>query len=61
MTCLKCGKPLTFNETGLSKKYNAGEPLCLFCLAEKLAVPPERLREKIAEFVRTGCAMFTAE
>ncbi len=61
MTCIKCNRPLSFNETGLNKKYNTGEPLCIFCLAEKLGVTPERLREKIAEFRRAGCLLFTEE
>lgn len=62
MTCSRCGDPLTFNELGLNAKYNPqGGKLCLACLAQKLDVPPERLREKIEEFLRAGCKMFAQE
>ncbi len=60
MTCAHCGKPLTYNELGLNKKYNGAKDgaLCLGCLAQKLDVPQERLLEKIAEFLRAGCLLF---
>ncbi len=62
MTCAHCGKPLSYNELGLNKKYNGGnEKLCLGCLAEKIGVSPERLKEKIAEHLRAGCLLFTEE
>ena len=62
MTCVRCGKPLTFNELGLNAKYNPQEEkFCLACLAQKLDVPPGRLREKIEEFLRAGCKMFAEE
>lgn len=61
MTC-PCGKSLVQNEVGLSKKFlSSGEMLCLSCLAKRLDVSEERLKEKIAEFLRAGCAMFTEE
>ncbi len=61
MTCL-CGKDLTYNEAGLSKKFLAGgELLCIRCLAKRLDVSEERLREKIEEFLRAGCKLFVKE
>lgn len=60
MTCAVCGKALTFNELGLNAKFNANAGrLCLDCLARKCGVPRERLLEKIEEFRRAGCVMFT--
>lgn len=61
MNCTVCGKELVFNEMGLSKKFAGGTPYCLRCLSGKLAVPEERLREKVEEFVRAGCLMFVKE
>ncbi len=61
MTCL-CGKELTYNEAGLSKKFLAdGQLLCLHCLAKRLDVTEERLKEKIEEFLRAGCKLFVKE
>lgn len=61
MTCA-CGKELTYNEAGLSKKFLAGgEHLCMRCLSERLNVSEERLREKIGEFLRAGCKLFVKE
>lgn len=62
MNCGKCGRPLSYNETGLNRKFNANAaPLCLTCLAEKLEVPAARLREKIGEYLAAGCMMFVKE
>ena len=61
MNCV-CGKPLTYNEMGLSKKFLAdGEALCLQCLSVRLNVSEKRLKEKIEEFLRAGCKLFVAE
>lgn len=62
MTCAKCKKPLSYNERGLNEKFNQSAPaLCIRCLAEKLDVTEERLREKIAEYLRAGCLLFVAD
>lgn len=62
MTCAVCGKPLSFNETGLNRKFNANaEKLCMDCLSRKLEVPADRLREKIEEYLRAGCMYFVKE
>ena len=61
MNCV-CGKELTYNETGLSKKFLPdGEKLCMACLARRLDVSEERLKEKIEEFLRAGCKLFVKE
>ena len=62
MTCARCNGPLTYNELGLNAKFNAArEKLCIRCLAEKLGVTQQLLREKTEEFIRAGCTMFTKE
>ncbi len=61
MNCV-CGKALTYNETGLSKKFlSDGSTLCIHCLAKRLDVSEERLREKIEEYLRSGCKLFVKE
>lgn len=62
MNCARCGRPLSYNEIGLNKKFNANSAaLCVGCLSEKLDVSEARLREKIAEFLAAGCLMFVKE
>lgn len=63
MICACCGKPLTYNENGLNRKYNNGEvgELCMACLAVKLGVTTARLEEKIKEFLAVGCLLFAEE
>lgn len=64
MMCAACGKPLTYNETGLNKKFSgrACEVFyCRKCLAVKLGVSEERLREKQNQFLRSGCRLFVEE
>lgn len=62
MTCVRCGAALSPNETGLNRKFCVGEgEYCLPCLAKKLHVPEERLKEKIRELAAAGCRWFTAE
>lgn len=62
MTCAQCGKPLSFNEMGLNRKLNANaEKLCMACMAVRLNVGEERLREKIGEYLAAGCLYFAKE
>lgn len=62
MTCKHCEKPLSFNECGLNKKFNANsDPLCIDCLAEKLSVSRQRLEEKIEEYLAAGCLFFVPQ
>lgn len=60
--CLSCGKPLTRNEIGLTRKLiddKAAEFWCLSCLAEYLEVPEDALIAKIEDFKQEGCRLFT--
>ena len=59
--CKKCGKELSGNDIGLTKKLiNRGstEFLCIDCIAEKFDCTKELLEEKIRQFKEAGCTLF---
>lgn len=59
--CYVCGKELTKNEIGLTKKLidrGATRFYCLACLAEYLEVTEDELLAKIEEFKEEGCTLF---
>lgn len=59
--CINCGKELGYNEIGAHKKFiNRGsrEFLCIRCLAARLGVTEEDIREKIEQFKLQGCTLF---
>jgi predicted Ser/Thr protein kinase len=59
--CYVCGKSLSKNEIGLSKKLigRATEKFyCLDCLADELEVTTDELQDKIEEFKDEGCTLF---
>ena len=59
--CYVCGKNISKNEVGLTKKLinkNAKDYYCLSCLAEYLEVTEEELKDKIEEFKDEGCTLF---
>lgn len=59
--CLQCGRPLTSDEIGLTRKMinrGASRFFCLSCLAARFDVPEEALRRKIQEFREMGCTLF---
>jgi hypothetical protein len=59
--CYVCGKALSKNEIGLSKKLigkSTNKFYCLNCLAEHLEVTPDELVDKIEEFKDEGCTLF---
>lgn len=59
--CMKCGKPLTYNEIGAHKRFiNRGSTsfLCKRCLAERLGISTEFIDDKIEHFKRQGCTLF---
>lgn len=61
MTCIKCGKTLSGNDVGLTKKLiNRGstEFMCIDCLAEKFNCSRELLEKKIEQFKASGCTLF---
>ena len=60
-SCKKCGKELTGNDIGLTKKLiNRGSVkfMCIDCIAEKFNCPRELLEEKIEQFKAAGCTLF---
>lgn len=60
-TCKKCGRELSGNDIGLTKKLiNRGstEFLCINCIAEKFDCSKELLEEKIKQFKVAGCTLF---
>lgn len=59
--CKKCGKELSGNDIGLTKKLiNRGstEFLCIDCIAGKFDCTKELLEEKIRQFKESGCTLF---
>ena len=59
--CKKCGKELSGNDIGLTKKLiNRGstEFLCINCIAEKFDCSKELLEEKKKQFKAAGCTLF---
>ena len=60
-TCKKCGRELSGNDIGLTKKLiNRGstEFFCINCIAEKFDCSKELLEEKIKQFKESGCTLF---
>lgn len=60
-SCKKCGKELSGNDIGLTKKLiNRGstEFLCIDCIAEKFDCTKGLLEEKIRQFKESGCTLF---
>lgn len=61
MNCASCGRPLTGDETGLSRKLiNRGTTVCycLPCLAGMFHTEVPRLLELIEQFRNAGCTLF---
>lgn len=59
--CRRCGRELTFNEIGATKKFiNRGSTsfFCKACLAQWLDVPEEMIDAKIEAFKKQGCTLF---
>ena len=62
--CVKCERELKTNELGLYKRLIDREgktPLCLTCMSEYFGCTEELLKEKIAQYVSQGCALFVDE
>ena len=60
-SCKKCGKELSGNDIGLTKKLinrSSTEFLCIDCIAEKFDCTKELLEEKIRQFKESGCTLF---
>ena len=60
-SCAECGRVLTKDEIGLTKKLvNRGAVsfLCLTCLARRFGVSEALLKDKIDQFRQMGCTLF---
>ena len=60
--CVSCGREVTRDEQALTRKLiNRGAEsfYCLRCLAILFEVSEETLRDKIVQFRRMGCTLFT--
>ena len=60
-TCIACGRELTRDEIGLSRKMinrGAAEFKCLACLSAYYRVTEQRLLERIAQLRAQGCTLF---
>lgn len=61
MTCARCGKELTRDETGLSRKLISRATtifFCIDCLAAEYRISAAQLREMIEHFRQAGCTLF---
>ena len=61
MNCANCGKPLTRDEIGMTKKLvgrGAVDCCCYACLAARFRVTEAWLRKKAEEFREAGCSLF---
>ncbi len=59
--CRACGRALTGDEIGMTKKMinrGAREFFCMDCLAAYHRVPVEALYKKLKEFRAMGCTLF---
>lgn len=61
MNCIRCGRPVSADETGLTRKIvnrGATEFFCYGCLAEHFKVSVDDLKEAVEHFRKTGCTLF---
>lgn len=62
MTCAHCGRELTRDETGISRKLiNRATQVfyCLDCLSVEYSTDRQTLEDMIERFRRAGCTLFT--
>lgn len=60
-SCVKCGRTLTGDEIGLTKKLvnrGATEFMCIECLAAAFDMARESLEAMIERFRESGCMLF---
>ncbi len=61
--CFKCGKELSPDEVGLYKKLvNRGSVkfMCISCTADYFKVSVSDLEEKIIQYKKMGCTLFSS-
>lgn len=59
--CIKCGREVTNDEAGMTKKLiNRGAVsfYCMDCLADHFEVPVKNLYEKLEQYRADGCTLF---
>ena len=64
MKCARCGRELTADETGLSRKLISRGTIvfyCLSCLSCRFHTTPAQLQDLIANFRAAGCSLFPPE
>jgi len=62
--CLKCGKALTMDEIGITRKLvnrGATEFYCKVCLANEFHCEVALIDAKITQFREMGCTLFVKE
>lgn len=60
--CKQCGKPLSPDEIGLHKKLvnrGATDYWCIDCLSAHFKVSVPLLKQKIIQFKKDGCTLFS--
>ena len=60
--CISCGRAVTRDEKALTRKLinrGADSFYCLSCLSILFEVPEETLKEKIVQFRKMGCTLFS--
>lgn len=60
--CIKCGAKLNGDDVGAHKKLinrGAEEFMCVPCLASYFGVTEQTVRDKIEEFRKMGCTLFS--
>jgi len=61
MNCRECGKPITNDEIGITKKMvNRGceEFYCMECLAREFRITVDDVKALIERFRAAGCTLF---
>jgi len=61
-TCMNCDRPLTADEVAVHRKLVSRESskfMCKTCLAAYFNVPEEKIDQKIIQFKRQGCLLFS--
>ncbi|MBQ6564411.1 MAG: hypothetical protein K6A68_03460 [Clostridiales bacterium] len=62
MTCTECGKTVTRDEEGLTRKLinrGATQFYCYECLARRFRITVPALRDMAEAFRAAGCTLFT--
>jgi len=61
MTCARCGRPISSDEAGLTRKLvnrGATELFCFDCLGGMFHASRDKLEDMIRAFREAGCTLF---